>query len=187
MKYNPQIFICQFPVVKNFVYHLCYYRCLHKAYSTCGYASEFWAHTIDAHLLQATISWCKVFGAYGCNDIHWKKLNIEEQNELKTSFLDGLSKSYAITTDDFEDYWKEITDFRNKFAAHTELGFNAPVPSFDKALQIAFFYDKWIRKLIRPDHFAEGDLKLFTENLLKKIDEPLTSIVSSSKMNLDGI
>jgi hypothetical protein len=85
MKYCPEIFASQFPVVKRFLYHLAYYRSLHKGCSSSGFVSEFWVHTIDAHLLHATISWCKVFGSDGCNDTHWKKLNQEENKELQAN------------------------------------------------------------------------------------------------------
>lgn len=187
MKYSQEIFVSQFPIVKGFVYHLSYYRCLLNGYSRADFMSEFWAHTIDAHLLQATINWCKVFGSDGCNDIHWKRLNLEEQNELKDSFLKGLSTTCGISSEEFKAYWNEITDFRNKFVAHTEIGFTATVPSFDKALQVAFFYDRWIRKVIRPDHLAEGDLKLFAGNLTKKIEGPLATVIASSATTLKGI
>lgn len=187
MKYNSTIFVSQFPIVKNFVYHLSYYRCLHKTYSKADFLSEFWAYTNDAHLLQATISWCKVFGSDGCNETHWKNLNSGDMEKLKLSFTEGLKSSCGMAADEWKKYWQEITNFRNKYVAHREVRFNAPVPSFDRALDIAFFYDRWVRIIIKPDHLAEGSLKLFSESLLKKIETPLNSIVQNSKSILNGI
>lgn len=186
MRYDSAIFINQYPLVKKFVYHMIYYRSLSKAYSDCGNVSEFWAQTVDAHILQAVINWCKVFGSEGCNATHWKKLNVVEKDNLKNSFFTGLEQYCGMSHDDLTLYWKEITGFRNKYAAHTEIGYKAPVPSFDNALNIAFFYDRWIRKVISPDSFAEGDLKLFATNLQKKVEKPLAAIIAGSMEILNG-
>ena len=86
MGYNPDVFIEQFPLVKRFLYHLLYYRTLHEAYIRNQLQSEFWTHTIDAHLLQALINWCMVFGSDGCNPTHWKKLSLTQSHELQEGF-----------------------------------------------------------------------------------------------------
>jgi len=187
MKYDPEIFRNQFPIAKEFVFHLTYYRALHKAYSESGLKSEFWKYTIDSHLLQAAIKWCKVFGSHSHNETHWKKLNPDDEKEIRDCFIDSLNKSQGIDLKQWEVYWKEMTDFRNKYVAHTEIGFTAPVPDFTKAMNIVLFYDTWIRKIISPDYLAEGSLKLFSENLAKKIEQPLKHLVIGTAKKLNGI
>lgn len=59
----------------------------------------------------------------------------------------------------WQGYWREMTAFRNRFVAHRELDFEQPVPSFDLALAVAFYYDRWIRMVIWPDHFDEPSLE----------------------------
>ncbi len=139
----------QFPVVKRFVYHLVYYRTLSKAYSDSHLQNEFWTLTIDAHLLQAVIHWCMVFGSDGCNPTHWKKLSLNQSETLRQNFCDGLFGQTDLTQQTWESYWREIVDFRNNYAAHRALGFSSPVPHFDMALEVACYYDNWIRKCKR--------------------------------------
>jgi hypothetical protein len=41
------------------------------------------------------------------------------------------------------------------------LDFSEPVPDFDTALIVAYYYDKWVRQIISPATLAEPSLKLF--------------------------
>lgn len=56
-------------------------------------------------------------------------------------------------------FWNKIVHFRNNYVSHRCLDFKKPVPYFDIALDVAFFYDKWIRELIFPDIFDEPELR----------------------------
>lgn len=138
MKYDPKIFMSQFSIAKEFIYHLIYYRYLHKAYSECKLESEFWRYTINSHLLQAAIKWCMIFGSRGCNQTHLIRLNPDEAKNLEKSFIDGLKKRLGIDEQQWKLYWKEMTDFRDKYAAHTDIDYDAPVPNFNSALDIVF-------------------------------------------------
>jgi len=106
MKYNVDIFAKQFPIAKRFLYHLIYYRELHTAYQGSGLKSQFWAHTIDAHLLQAAIHWCMIFGSDGCHPTHWKKLAIDQTAELEASFRNGLLKKTSLSPKQWTTYWR---------------------------------------------------------------------------------
>jgi len=97
MEYDVDIFCEQFPIVKTFLYHLTCYRELHRAYQDLELKSEFWTHTIDAHLLQACILWCMVFGSHGCNPTHWKKLCKQDRENLENSFRKGLFEHTELT------------------------------------------------------------------------------------------
>jgi len=100
-----------------------------------------------------------VFGSHGCNPTHWKHLSRAQSEELQQSFRDGLPQHTGIDWHQWEQYWKEMTDFRNKHAAHRELSFSGPVPNFDIALKVACYYDHWIRQVISPDILDEPALE----------------------------
>ena len=173
----------QFPVVKRFVYHLVYYRTLSKAYSDSQFQNEFWTLTIDAHLLQAVIHWCMVFGADGCNPTHWKKLPPDQSEVLRQNFCDGLFGQTGLNQQTWESYWGEIVDFRNNYAAHRALGFPSPVPHFDMALKVACYYDNWVRIVISPDIFDEAPLEAFALTLAQSVEPLITNLFEASKEN----
>lgn len=180
MHYNPDVFKSQFPIAKRFVYHLTYYRILHRKYQMNDMKCEFWTHTIDAHLLQAAILWCKIFGSDGSNPTHWKKLSSKNIKDLEKSFRDGLLISTQMDMKQWKKYHTEMTNFRNKFVAHRELNYNLRIPNFDYALKVVYYYDQWIRKIIAPDIFEEPLLEVS----VKKLDvmEPLiNSFMVSTK------
>lgn len=186
MGYNPDVFIEQFPLVKRFLYHLLYYRTLHDAYIRNQLQSEFWTHTIDAHLLQALINWCMVFGSDGCNPTHWKKLSLTQSHELQEGFRKGLIEHTGIKWAEWEEYWKRMTAFRDKYAAHRELDFSAPVPNFDLALKVAYYFDDWIRWIISPDSFEEPSLRESEERISKtfaSLADKLLKITKESQHN----
>lgn len=174
MHYDPQVFMSQFPIVKRFVYHLVYYRALSKAYRESQLQSEFWTLTIDAHLLQAVNHWCMVFGADGCNPTHWKHLSPDQSKTLRQSFRGGLFQEAGLNAQAWDQYWKEVVDFRNNYAAHRALEFSSPVPHLDTALKVVNYYDKWIRRVISPDTFAEPLLEEFCLKLGQSV-APLVS------------
>ncbi|MCX7155247.1 MAG: hypothetical protein NTW45_02220 [Rhodocyclales bacterium] len=167
MNYDPEVFKSQYPVVKWFVYHLTYYRTLSKGYREHRLQNEFWTLTIDAHLLRATINWCMVFGSDQSNPTHWKQLAIAESKTLHRSFREGLFRTTGLERDTWQQYWKGMINFRNKYAAHRELEYASPVPNFDTALAVAYYYDNWVREVIFPDTFAEPRLESFALSLQK--------------------
>lgn len=181
MDYNPDVFVEQFPLIKRFLYHLIYYRTLHAAYAESRIQSEFWTHTIDAHLLQAAINWCMVFGSHGCNPTHWKRLSRTQSEELEASFRGGLTKSAGISETEWEKYWEEITGFRNNYVAHRTIGFDNPIPKLDLALKIAYYYDEWIRQVIYPDHFEEPSLNETAEKVRSAIAPLIARLFSVTK------
>ncbi|MBN2065901.1 MAG: hypothetical protein JW771_03730 [Candidatus Thermoplasmatota archaeon] len=171
MEYDENIFTEQFPIVKSFLYHLTCYRELHHAYQHLKLKSEFWTRTIDAHLLQACILWCMVFGSQG-NPTHWKNLCDQERIALENSFRESLFKKTEFTQENWNMYWKDMQDFRNGYAAHRALNYSKPVPDFKPAETIAYFYDEWIRELIGTDSLDVLPLKE-SVSLMQKELRPL--------------
>lgn len=169
MNYEPEVFTNQFPIVKRFVYHLIYYRALSECQKEHRLQNEFWTLTTDAHLLRATINWCMVFGSHKSNSTHWKRLSITESETLYRSFREGLFNATGLDGNRWQEYWKGMTDFRNKYAAHHELHFASLVPNFDTALVVAYYYDNWVRRVISPHTFAEPPLESFALSLQQSV------------------
>lgn len=169
MEYNIDIFCKQFPIVKKFLYHMTCYRELHRTYQDLDLKSEFWTHTINAHLLQASILWCMVFGSEGCNPTHWKKLCNQDREKLEDSFRKGLFKNTELNQKKWDDYWHEMNNFRSGYAAHRDWNYSKTVPKFKTAEEVAYYYDKWIRELIEPDIFDEPSLKESVAMMKKEI------------------
>lgn len=182
MEYEADIFCEQFPIVRTFLYHLTCYRELHYAFQYLELKSEFWAHTSDAHLLQACILWCMVFGSHGCNPTHWKKLYQQNLEELEKSFRDGLFEHTYLNQQKWDSYWKEMNDFRGGYAAHRELNYSKPVPEFNTAETIAYYYDNWIRDLIKPDIFEEPPLKESVSQMQKRVRPLIMHYLSETKL-----
>src|SRR3990172_8591600 len=105
----------QYQMLVSFVHHLAYYRVLHRLYVETQQKSEFWTQTIDAHLLNAVIDWCMIFGT-DSNQVHWKKVVADEtaQCDFRQLLLDAAS----LTQDQWDAYWLDMTTFINDFAAH---------------------------------------------------------------------
>lgn len=181
MNYDSEVFINQFPIVKRFVYHLVYYRTLWAAYRKHELQYEFWTHTIDAPLLQAAIYWCMVFGSHGCNPTHWKHLSKAQSDELQQSFRDGLPQHTEIDWHQWEQHWKKMTAFRSKYASHRELNLVKPVPNFDIALKVAYYYDHWIRELISLDTFDEPLLEETADRLREAVAPLVNDLLDHTK------
>jgi len=181
MDYNSDIFAEQFPIVKRFLYHLIYYRELWAAYHGLQSGSEFWAHTIDAHLLQAANLWCMVFGSQGCNHTHWKNLSKGDTEELQQSFRQGLFEQTDLTSEQWNQYWHDMKDFRDKYAAHRELNYDKPIPDFTIALKVAYYYDRWIREVISPDTLEEPPLEQSSEALKRTVAPLITQLLKKTK------
>jgi hypothetical protein len=165
INFEHRVFGHQFPIVKSFVYHLIYYRVLWRGYQEHQLQNEFWKLTIDAHLLCALTNWCMVFGSDKTEPTHWKQLSIIDSKALSNSFREGLFEATGLKQSAWREYWKSVLDFRNKYAVHREPGFRRPVPNFDTALTVAYYYDTWVRRVIFPDSLDEPPLEPFGKTL----------------------
>lgn len=169
MEYKHEVFEVQYSLVDQFVRNAIYYKELHRAYSATQVSSVFWKHTIDAHILQAVINWCMVFGAHGCNDTHWKKLSDKAAEFLQSSFREHLFKQTKLSEKDWNTYWQSMTTFRNEYAAHRELEIKCKVPKLATALRVAYSYDGWVRDIIKPDFLDFAPLSEFATNISKEV------------------
>lgn len=175
MAYSQAVFASLMPQVDGFVKHLLCHRAV-KRKGGALLEQPFWRLTSDAHLLQAVVSWCKVFGAPGTNEVHWWHLNETEDVALKESFRAALSSQLGMSLEAWSAYRTEVTDFRNKYVAHTEIGFNAPVPKLDLAMAIAFLFDRWVRDVIAPDVLEERPLNELAAQLASDLEAHIESL-----------
>jgi hypothetical protein len=144
MRYKITVFRTQFPLVKWFTIHLFYYWELKEQENNLRHG-PFWTFTIDGHLSMACIYWCMVFGAEGSNPTHWKHLvRKQDQKKLRADFTKAVLARTGSTEDEWMEYWDTMVDFRNKYVVHRDK-FKGVVPRFDKALAVAYAYDRWVR------------------------------------------
>lgn len=66
------------------------------------------------------------------------------------TFRKAVLKQTGFISVEWDNYWKAMLDFRNKYVVHRD-DFQGPVPHFDKALAVADAYDRWVRKVLWPD------------------------------------
>lgn len=159
-----------------------YYRTLSAAYIKHDLKCEFWTHSIDAHLLQAVVCWCMVFGSDGSNEIKWKRLADNNSKEIEDSFRAGLPEYVGISWKQWELYWEQMTDFRNKFAAHRELQYDEKVPYIETALKVAYYYDDWVRTVIYPSVFEEPSLIDSANRLMQSVTPLVEELICHTKI-----
>ena len=149
--YDAAMLSHQYPVVVFFVQHIAYYRGLHARFGEITAHRDFWRSTCDAHLKLATVSWCNVFGSYK-EDLHWTKTpSAEVADQAKDEFRQLILCHTGLTQETWQAYHTSMLEFRDKYVAHLDLPPLAqPVPNFDPAIQTAYAYQEWARKLIRP-------------------------------------
>ncbi|MCU6792396.1 hypothetical protein OB236_09670 [Paenibacillus sp. WQ 127069] len=136
--------------------------------------NSFFEKTINAHYLQAINCWCMVFGVASSNPTHWKKVlhNHEDFN--------SITLNAGLKEDKWQEYWNDVTSFRNRFSVHRELNFDEPVPSLAKAYDIALYYDEWVREYIRPDVIDD----LLLRDIVEKYREDLHKLMDQLKVVL---
>jgi hypothetical protein len=127
-----------------------------------------------------------VFGSHGCNPTHWKKLCNQDRENLENSFRKGLFEHIELTQEKWDEYWKDINNFRGGYAAHRELNYSKPVPEFKTAEAVAYYYDEWIRELINPDIFEEPPLKKSVSLMQKRIRPLVMLYLSEIKLMKEG-
>ncbi|GAE92724.1 hypothetical protein JCM21714_1735 [Gracilibacillus boraciitolerans JCM 21714] len=89
-------------------------------------------------------------------------------------FIDYLLTALKLTLEDYQNYWHEVKDFRDKFSAHREIIFNEPVPNFEVAYKVALLYVAWLEKyLVLPS----------LELMLNEYHEELNEMIENFRLN----
>jgi hypothetical protein len=175
MPYNRDVFATLMPQIDAFVKHLICHRATRRHCDPLP-LHIYWSLTSDAHLLQAIVCWCKVFGATGTNETHWQNLTQVDVANLQESFRDELHSRLGLEIADWARYHTEITNFRNKYVAHTEINYSQPVPDLNLALKIAFVFDEWVRSVIAPDTLDEQPLRNLANEFKITLEAYVTSL-----------
>jgi hypothetical protein len=115
---NQDVLRHQYPAVFFFVQHLAYNRVIKAAWEGRTHPSPFWASAVDGHLKLATVAWCKVFGTRG-EEIHRHKTPIgTTKQQAQQDFRERIASHTGFTRQQWENYHKDMLDFRNKYVAH---------------------------------------------------------------------
>jgi hypothetical protein len=152
MEYNKEVLERQYPVVMAFIQELAYFRGLQQGLATITDPSQFWFCTLNNHLKQATVDWCKVFGS-SKEDIHWNKTPTGTTTDKACQhFRRRVLSTTGLTQDVWEEYRTKLLALRDKYVAHLDLKkpLEAPVPEFNAALHVAYAYRKWIKDVFKP-------------------------------------
>ena len=182
MEYRKEVFVQQVSLVHRFVRHLSHYRAIKSNRTRKWKDSWFWVDTSNAHLLQGAMCWCMVFGSHGQNEVHLRALAHEpgDAEELQGSFRNRLLATLRISGDQWLTYWEAMVAFRNKYAAHREIGFRDPVPDLKWALEAAFCYDLWVREIISPDVLGGPPLRHLFNELRQSDGREVPAAIESS-------
>lgn len=122
-----------------------------------------------------------VFGNYDSNKTHWYKLAVGPSSALRMSFRQGICEHLGISEAELEHYWNEMVTFRDQYVAHRDPTNLSPVPLFDRALEVAFFYDSWVRRLIASDILDTRPLREVYANNNLAVSQEVTSAVRATE------
>jgi hypothetical protein len=76
-----------------------------------------------------------------------------------------------------------MKQFRDKWVAHRELKpFTDPVPNFDTALAVAYYYDNWVRDVISPHSLDEPPFELFAASLRESVTPLVNKLLRATEM-----
>ena len=103
-------------------------------------------HLNNVLFSQFLIEWCKIFGANN-NKIHWKKLYVSgtavdthyrmNQKTFEGKMRQLLCHHAGITVAEFDKTHKSMTDARDKYAAHLDIGEVPPMPFLEIPYKVA--------------------------------------------------
>lgn len=169
----------QFHLLSRFVYHVYFYWNLHPETELTSEHSSFWRYTIDAHLLEATLCWCGVFGSTSNNKTHWR--NVAICGHRRESFRKRILAATEFTWEEWQNgYWEEMITFRNKYVAHWDR-YEGNVPNFEKALAVARQYHNWLREVIAPEIIHEPRLEHWEDQAKIAVQSFLTDSLRKPK------
>ena len=143
---------------------------------------DLWRIMMGASLDYGLIEWCKIFGSRA-DDTHWTNLVPKDRHD---AFRDGLHKAVGKTAAEWDAYHTEMKEYRDKLAAHIDLGGNvANYPSFDAALAAAFYYyatflyPEWSAK--HPSAPYPADMDAYAADYHKKLLDVATAAAQATK------
>jgi hypothetical protein len=135
-----------------------------------------YTHVSNTLLCDATIQWCKLFGA-NSESSHWK--NIVEDHQ---GFRGQLFNNIQMKEDDFRAYQLSLLTFRDKWVAHYESSFpHGAVPEFDAALNSAISLQEYLKQHQPEDYVYSGivSIKAFGRSFGMALLDPLQAAIKT--------
>lgn len=113
---------------------------------------DAWWSLGDMCYADAVLSWNGIFGM-DSQESHWKNFTkreaVPEKSKLKPFSTDLLIQHLNMSPNEWADYWRTMTQMRNKRLAHLDHGFSMQdYPNITNALHSACCYRTWLRSLI---------------------------------------
>jgi hypothetical protein len=139
---DDKLFEKQMALLKDFFMHYGTYKIINGNLKSIEEFQLFWIMTNNAHIKESILIWCKIFGNENSNQTHWKELL---SKELIDEFRRDLFEDLQIDRTKWNDYWRSMVDFRDKYIAHTEPEFKGVTPILEFAYQSALFYYDWMK------------------------------------------
>lgn len=179
MRYQKEIFVEQYPLVDSFTKHLVCYRVIRSNLENLRQGTSFWSDTSTAHLLQASISWCMLFGSDGQNGTHWKKLDLGMAMSKRT-FGNAYSRLSPSLRSSGSPTGKRWWIFETTTAPTGRCVSNALCQCLTSLWRSLFFYDSWVRDVIQPDVLDEPPLKQLVDDFQKKVEEEVRCAMTAT-------
>jgi hypothetical protein len=99
---------------------------------------DLWLTIAGNFLDIATLEWCKLLGDENAKH-GWQK-TVTDKERFKRELLQHME----MTKDEWNNYVKEMRDYRDKFIAHLDNLLEMKIPVMDRAFKSAQFYYNYI-------------------------------------------
>ncbi|MBM4275174.1 MAG: hypothetical protein FJ126_04225 [Deltaproteobacteria bacterium] len=146
-------------IIRNVACH----RALSKYKS--DFKQNYWILIFNNFLDISILEWCKIFGSK-IEPTHWRSL-VDNHD----SFRLGLLKALDIDNSNWDDYWRRVKNYRDKFVAHHE---NSPgithYPELDNIIKSSFYYYSYLIEKLREIgiYYEPDDLSDYYEHFLRQ-------------------
>lgn len=136
---------------------LCCHFARNFAYYKAGWDStkfkkqdEFWA-TVNCNFLDICVfEWCKLFGDHS-DKHHWKNIAGDE-----SYFMSSMFAKLRITQAVFNNCWRSIRHYRDKFLDHLDSDEVMRIPELNIAWSTVNFYHSYVVKICDSTNVLHG-------------------------------
>lgn len=154
----------QIVLLRNFVWQLIHHRAMKV--TVINFNQGFWKLIFSNCLDMAVLEWCKLFGA-NAEHHHWSKVFSD-----KEKFRQHILESVQMTQDQWNTYWKELTQYSNNAVSHFAPDFKpSRYPDLEPALKsVISCYEYLLMKLKEYgiSHDFPSSLKNYADKLYEQ-------------------
>jgi len=146
---------------------------------------NFWCLIKGNCMDVAVIEWCKLFGSHTEQILHWKNII---PNEYHDEFRRGLYSKLNINKEEYDEYWRILKEYRDKYTAHYDDEFNksskSQHPDLDQALLATYYYYDQLWKLLKG-HDESGrypaDIEEYFDRFITQTKEVAEKAIGSTR------